>query len=423
MERDGKSAEYRMAYVIGSGSHASGYLIQAGGHLFQSPLCYYTNQGSYGLAPGYERLDKPDFTRAVDTECLVCHSGKPTAGALGQDAISCDRCHGDTAQHLRRPVPGSIVNPAKLTAAARDSVCEQCHLAGVTRILNPGREFADFRPGQRLEDVFTVYVRAGSRPFKVISHAEQLAQSKCARESGGRLWCGTCHDPHPAAVPTLATYKSRCEGCHAGKLAKDHPADDRCVTCHMSRRAAQDGGHTVFTDHRIRRTPEPEEAVGPVEDIAAWREPDAVVRQRNLALAYVNAGISNRTPPLIVRGYRMLTDVQKSSPDDVAVLRAIGRVLLLGKEPREALKAFDRVLALDHDNARSEEDAGVVCLEAGQVDKAASHLERALQLDPLLITAATALEEVYRKQGAPEKAVNLAERIERDLSKTKSPVQ
>jgi tetratricopeptide (TPR) repeat protein len=160
-----------------------------------------------------------------------------------------------------------------------------------------------------------------------------------------------------------------------------------------------------------------------VEDIAAWSEPDAVVRQRNLALAYVNAGISNRTPPLIVRGYRMLTDVQKSSPDDVAVLRAIGRVLLLGKEPREALKAFDRVLALDHDNARSEEDVGVACLEAGQVDKAASHLERALQLDPLLITAATALEEVYRKQGAPEKAVNLAERIERDLSKTKSPVQ
>jgi hypothetical protein len=80
MERDGKSAEYRIAYVIGSGSHASGYLIQAGGHLFQSPLCYYTNQGSYGLAPGYEHLPAADFTRAVDTECLVCHSGKPTAG-------------------------------------------------------------------------------------------------------------------------------------------------------------------------------------------------------------------------------------------------------------------------------------------------------------------------------------------------------
>jgi hypothetical protein len=54
------------------------------------------------------------------------------------------------------------------------------------------------------------------------------------------------------------------------------------------------------------------------------------------------------------------------------------------------------------------------------VDKAALHLERALQLDPLLITAATALEEVYRKQGTPQKAVALAaERIERDPSNTK----
>jgi tetratricopeptide (TPR) repeat protein len=288
-------------------------------------------------------------------------------------------------------------------------------LAGVTRILNPGREFADFQPGQRLEDFFTVYVRAGSRPFKVISHAEQLALSKCAKESGGRLWCGTCHNPHPPAATTLATYNSRCEGCHAGKLPKEHPTDDGCVTCHMSRRPAQDGGHTVFTDHRIRRAPEPDEAAGPVEDIAVWREPDPALRQRNLALAYVNSGISNRTPEQIVRGYRMLTEVQKSSPDDTAVLRAIGRVLLLGKEPREALRAFDRVLELDHNNARSEEDAGVACLEAGQVDQAASHLQRALALDPLLLTAATALEEVYRKQGEPGKASALANRIERDL--------
>lgn len=119
----------------------------------------------------------------------------------------------------------------------------------------------------------------------------------------------------------------------------------------------------------------------------------------------------------------MLTEVQKNSPEDIAVLRTIGRVLLLGKESREALRAFDRVLELDHNNARSEEDAGVACLEAGQLDKAASHLERALQLDSLMITAATALEEVYRKQGAPEKAVALAERIDRDLSNPKSPAR
>ncbi|MFZ0619741.1 MAG: hypothetical protein WAM01_13725, partial [Candidatus Acidiferrales bacterium] len=30
-------SEYRVAYVIGSGNHASGYLVDIGGHLFQSP--------------------------------------------------------------------------------------------------------------------------------------------------------------------------------------------------------------------------------------------------------------------------------------------------------------------------------------------------------------------------------------------------
>jgi len=47
-------------------------------------------------------------------------------------------------------VPGSIVNPAKLQQAARDSICEQCHLAGEVRIPNPGKSMADFQPGQRV---------------------------------------------------------------------------------------------------------------------------------------------------------------------------------------------------------------------------------------------------------------------------------
>jgi len=95
---------------------------------------------------------------------------------------------------------GSIVNPAKLSPARRDSVCEQCHLAGAARVLNPGKSFTDFHPGELLENVFTTYVAAlparDAEALKVVSHAEQLARSRCARESQGRMWCGTCHDPH-----------------------------------------------------------------------------------------------------------------------------------------------------------------------------------------------------------------------------------
>jgi len=422
MQRAGDVSEYPVAFVVGSGSHAAGFLIQIGDHLFQSPVCYYTNRRSYGLAPGYERVSDPDFTRPVDEECVLCHAGRPLhlAGTVNryappvfaEEAISCERCHGASGEHLRRPAPGSIVNPAKLAPAVRDSVCEQCHLSGVTRILNPGRNFADFRPGQRLEDVFTVYTRAGAGAFKVISHAEQLAMSACARNSQGKLWCGTCHNPHPRAAATSRTYNARCLTCHGGKLPATHSAADNCVTCHMTRRQAQDGGHTVFTDHRIGRRPATDETGPQSGELVAWRDPEPAVQTRNLALAYLNAGISGRSPTQIVRGYRMLTEVQKTAPGDIAVLRGIGRALLLGKEPLEALRAFEQVLHLLPANAVSEEDVGIACLESGQVEQAASHLSRALELDPLLLPAATALEDLYRRLGASEKADAVANRMQ-----------
>ena len=49
------------------------------------------------------------------------------------------------------------------------------------------------------------------------------------------------------------------------------------------------------------------------EDLVAWRDPEPALQARNLALAYLNAGISGRSPAQIVRGYRMLTEVQRAS--------------------------------------------------------------------------------------------------------------
>jgi hypothetical protein len=409
MDRDGETSEYRAAYVIGSGRHAAGYLVQIGDHLFQSPVCYYADRRAYDLAPGYERLPTPDFSRPVDEQCLLCHSGSAREG------ISCDRCHGPVEEHLRHPGPGSIVNPAKLPVAARDSICEQCHLAGAARILNPGKTLQDFRPGQTLEQTFTVFTEGGAGDLRVISHAEQLARSLCLRESGGKLWCGTCHDPHPAEVRKAATYNSRCRTCHAVALSKAHPAATDCVSCHMAKRQTRDGAHTVFTDHRIARRPEPQPST-PSDELVPWRAPDPSLQTRNLAIAYVEAGVAGRSPARMVRGYRMLTEVEKTAPNDAAVLRAIGRALLLGKQPAQAVRAFERVLALTPRNATSEEDLGVACLEAGQSAQAVAHLERAIALDPLLLTAATSLEQAYRILGKPAQAEALANRIKRAVS-------
>ena len=272
MKRDGLEATYAADYVVGSGSHAYGFLSRINDYLFQAPISYYVKRAAWDMAPGYEKDAAPDFSRPVSAECVECHADQPRpvkntlnryeTPPFGAETIACDRCHGDPSRHLQHPGRETIVNPERLPARARDSVCEQCHLSGEVRVLNPGRQFSDFQPGQALEETFSVYVRDRSDPavgegsIKVIGHAEQLAQSVCARKSVGKLWCGTCHNPHERPENAAVYYRQRCLNCHGTAILKTHaaPTGD-CVSCHMARRKAVDGAHTVFTDHRITRVP------------------------------------------------------------------------------------------------------------------------------------------------------------------------
>jgi hypothetical protein len=426
LESGGDVTNYRIDYVIGSGNHASGYLLDLAGHLFQSPVAYYTSRHTYDLAPGYEGVANPDFTRPVSEGCLFCHSGTAlhvpgTSNqyrfpAFSAEAITCERCHGSAERHLSDPRASTIINPAKLEPAARDSICEQCHLLGAGRVLNPGKRFGDFRAGQSLEDVFTTYVNVsqgtGAEKFKVISHVEQLARSTCARESHGQMWCGTCHDPHNKPVEPVAFFRSKCLSCHTEKFPASHPdKESNCVGCHMPRRDAKDGGHTAFTDHKIQRRPEPQQIPPENADIAAWREPAPDLQKRNLGIAYVNVGGERRSPPFVVRGYRMLTEVQEQFSTDSSVFTAMGTALLMGKQSTEAELAFERALQLDPDSVADETNAASAYLQAGDVDGAVSHLERAVAMDPLHLPADMPLIDLYKRQGNVAKAADLTGKV------------
>lgn len=426
LERDGAADAFRVDYVVGSGNHASGYLVDLSNHLFQSPIAYYKSQHAYGLAPGYENQSDPDFTRPVTAGCLFCHAGASDHVAGTQNeyasppfshlAIGCSRCHGSAESHLHDPQPGTIVNPAKLQGAARDSICEQCHLMGVARVLNPGKQFSDFKPGAPLESTFTVYRNTlppgETAKFKVISHAEQLALSKCARNSGGRLWCGTCHDPHADPVQPAAYYRTKCLTCHNAAFSAPHPsAASNCIGCHMPRRDAKDGGHTAFTDHRIQSRPEPEDATLQEAGISAWREPSDDLRERNLGIASIEVGIERQLPALLVGGYRMLTDVQKPFAEDAEIFTAMGGALLLGKQYSEAQAAYARALELEPNSAQKETDMGQAYASAGQLDLAVRHLEDAMAKDALNLPAAALLLNIYQQQGETAKAAALASRI------------
>ncbi len=427
LQSGGDVTNYRIDYVVGSGNHASGYLLDLAGHLFQSPVAYYKSRQAYDLAPGYEGRANPDFTRPVAEACLFCHSGTALhiSGTSNQyrsppfsaEAITCERCHGSPEKHLADPRAGTIINPAKLDPAARDSICEQCHLLGVGRVLNPGKSFSDFRPGQPLEDTFTTYHNvlpegAEAAKFKVISHVEQLARSTCARRSEGKLWCGTCHDPHNKPLEPIRFFRSKCLSCHTGNFPSSHPGkESNCIGCHMPRRDAKDGGHTAFTDHRIQRRPEAQPVLSEDTDIAAWREPAPELQRRNLGIAYVNAGVERRSPPFLIRGYRMLTEVQQQFGTDSEVFTAMGNALLLANQTSEAELAFERALQLNPDSVMGETNAASAYLQTGNLDRAILHLERAVALDPLHLPANAPLIELYRQQGNTAKADELSSTV------------
>ncbi len=430
LENAGENATYRIDYVIGSGNHASGYLADMGGDLFQSPVAYYKSRHAYDLAPGYENLPDPDFTRPVQEGCVLCHSGTAlhVSGTLSRyrapvfpaEAITCERCHGPVEKHLEDPRAGTIINPAKLEPVARNSICEQCHLFGAARVPNPGKKSSDFIPGQRLEDTFSTYrdLQPGGG-FKVISQVEQLALSACARNSGGRLWCGTCHDPHDKPLQPVQFYRSRCLSCHTKSFPASHPSvDSNCLQCHMPRRDAKDGGHSAFTDHRIQLLPQPQSDLPSDAGLAAWRDPSPDLQKRNLGIAYVEVGLQRRSPAFLLQGYRTLTEVQQQFPNDSDVFRWIGEALLLGKQTSEAAIAFERALKLDPGSAIAEARAAAPYIQGGDADRAIAHLQRAVALDPMDLPTALALIDLYQKQGKSAEAAEISRKIKVAMSQT-----
>jgi tetratricopeptide (TPR) repeat protein len=243
--------------------------------------------------------------------------------------------------------------------------------------------------------------------------------------SAGRMWCGTCHDPHDKPMEPVQYFRSKCLSCHTGNFpaSEHHPsAESNCIGCHMPRRNAKDGGHTVFTDHRIQRRPSAEQELPENVDIAAWREPAPQFQKRNLGIAYINVGAERRSREFVVRGYRLLTEVQQQFSQDDALFTAIGTALLLGKQPKEAEFAFDRALQLDPKSVSGETNDASAYLQAGDTDEAIAHLERAVALDPLDLTAVAPLIDLYRRQGNDSRANQLSGSIASALTQQSEPV-
>lgn len=286
LDANGKAAfkhTERLAYAIGSGVNAVGYLIERGNYLFQAPLAFYTCTHSWDLAPGYGQIDF-GFSRPVTTPCIVCHSGLPrpvrnSTTGLYQDppfqelAIGCERCHGPGSLHVEARLRGAmvsgnidktIVNPAELPVWLANNICMSCHQGEDAWVLKNGKDYTDFRPGTPLDTTFAVFAvppqkeSPGSLPL--LDHYFQMTLSRCFRLSGGRMGCLTCHDPHvwPTPAQASAYFRQKCLTCHTNqscalplerRLHQNPP--NNCIGCHMQQLDVQHAAHSDVTNHRI----------------------------------------------------------------------------------------------------------------------------------------------------------------------------
>jgi hypothetical protein len=369
VDRDGKEVfrqTWPLAFVVGAGENGFGFIVHRDGHLFEAPLTYYTKSRTWGVSPGYE-LRNYAFTRPIVAACIGCHSGRPQpvpgrTGAYREPpfaelAVGCENCHGPGGLHVSerqaRQARGgafdsSIVNPKRLPGWLADNICMKCHQGGDVRVVQPGKQEQDFRPGTPLdivEAIFKVPLQSDSPPQSVlVEHYFGMMLSKCFRASAGRLRCISCHNPHQqvSEQEAVAYYRMKCLGCHrpescklpVDERVKKSPGDD-CASCHMPKRTVTSITHAALTDHSIAARagePYPEEAfsshaVGDTGLLHLTAPPEVSpsgIPRITLLRAYLDL-IRDGHKEFTSRKDQLLDTLARSAPTDPVVLAALGR--------------------------------------------------------------------------------------------------
>jgi predicted CXXCH cytochrome family protein len=286
----------------------------------------------------------------------------------------------------------------------------------VTRILNPGKSWNDFHPGETAETTFATYVSQAGAGQEVIavSQVEQLAQSKCVRSTQGKLWCGTCHSVHGEVTDRKAQIRAICTGCHSSLSAAAHPQPvSECTSCHMPRTKTTDISHAALTDHRILRRPGasmPESAAA-ADAVSAWRQPPAMYRERDLALAQIVVGFSKQLPLLTQTGFRLLQSLPSDSINrDPAALSDLEGLYAQQQDPTKAIQIGLQIVALQPQSAKAALNLGFVYKQAGIPGKAEQELNRAIQLDPGLKQAYIELAKLYADEHEMQDAATTLDR-------------
>ncbi len=226
-------------FVFGSASTGITFVsMLEGRNVVEMKMSYFPHKHKWGITPG-QKFTNPaaagNLANLVQSrQCLGCHMVAMSKNTFvpRQEfyGVGCESCHGPGRQHIAAVQSGShdlkMVDLKRLDATGLNTLCGKCH--------------------ETAKEV-------GASPFmRKMTYRFQpygLMKSRCFLESGNRLSCESCHDPHTNASSDMAVYVRACLSCHSGSQigspavrtlgqGKTCPVNPKgnCIPCHMPQR-------------------------------------------------------------------------------------------------------------------------------------------------------------------------------------------
>ncbi len=423
----------QLSYFIGSGKRGRTYLYQRDNLWFEAPINWYGKKQLWDMAPAYENSETMPSPLPVDANCLHCHTGEVQSAIGGArnrfdgapfrtSGVGCAACHGDPTLHLakmaqHKPSSDSILNPDKLNATRRDSVCLQCHLEGDGTVYLPGKSLAEFKAGDSLSDfaIYFVDINRAQQGGRATSQFEALLRSACKRASGDKLTCTTCHDPHKSPEPAerVAFFRAKCLTCHTGTAmaTQHHPEQQDCANCHMPTRKTLDISHEQLTDHDIEARTINLKTLG-----ASVRSPElapvgnAHASDREEGLAYAQ---------LAQRGERnagehalqLLQKAANAGDDDAELHEQLGFLLQRAGDFNGALKEYSAALRRNFLDTTAAANLAVLDAGKGRVGEAIRLLQQVVAEDPAQTAAGLNLAFLECKSGRKAEAEDVVRKM------------
>ena len=249
----------RMDLALGSGKLAMTYVsLHPDKTLTELRMSYYPSKKRWYITPGQEIIPNLDLGFAHEQKmarnCLGCHTTTvPNDNLMPEKrffGVGCQSCHGPASAHVAAMKAGKYADIkleriASWQATRINEMCGKCHRSPS----DVGTSGNDITMTQRFQ------------PYG-------LMQSPCFQNSGDKLSCVTCHDPHTKVSQSEHEYDTACLRCHASPVSSARPvgstalaltgsksgsptlqtaaimqakvcpinASEKCVACHMPKR-------------------------------------------------------------------------------------------------------------------------------------------------------------------------------------------